>query len=125
MLRIAQTALVLLLIAFAAAMPARAELRLVMFEEQGCVWCERWKSEVGDAYHLTEEGRIAPLQIIDIADPLPVGLSLKQNAYYTPTFVLVDDGNELSRIEGYPGEDFFWGLLDRMLKNAQAGKVKS
>ena len=28
---------------------------------------------------------------------------------------LVDDGRELSRIEGYPGEDFFWGLLEMML----------
>ena len=29
------------------------------------------------------------------------------------------DGNEVSRIEGYPGEDFFWGLLGRMLSDAK------
>ena len=34
---------------------------------------------------------------------------------FTPTFVLVDDGREIGRIEGYPGEDFFWGLLERLL----------
>jgi hypothetical protein len=34
---------------------------------------------------------------------------------FTPTFVLLVDGVERNRIEGYPGEDFFWGLLGRML----------
>jgi hypothetical protein len=37
---------------------------------------------------------------------------------FTPTFVLMVDGIEVSRIEGYPGEDFFWGLLERMLVQA-------
>jgi hypothetical protein len=35
---------------------------------------------------------------------------------FTPTFVLVEDGRELARIEGYPGEDFFWGLLGMLLE---------
>ncbi len=35
---------------------------------------------------------------------------------FTPTFVLVENGVELARIEGYPGEDFFWGLLGMILK---------
>ena len=34
---------------------------------------------------------------------------------YTPTFVLVANGEEVGRIEGYPGDAFFWGLLDRLL----------
>ena len=37
---------------------------------------------------------------------------------FTPTFVLVREGRELARIEGYPGEDFFWGLLAAMLRDA-------
>ena len=35
---------------------------------------------------------------------------------YTPTFILVEGGQEIGRIEGYPGEDFFWGLLKMMLE---------
>ena len=27
---------------------------------------------------------------------------------YTPTFVLAEDGKEVGRIEGYPGDEFFW-----------------
>ena len=35
---------------------------------------------------------------------------------FTPTFILVNDGAELGRIEGYLGEDFFWALLGMLLK---------
>ena len=33
---------------------------------------------------------------------------------YTPTFVLARDGREVGRIEGYPGDSFFWALLDKL-----------
>ena len=69
-------------------------------------------------YPLTAEGRAAPLRRVDIHGDLPEGLTLANKLVYTPTFVLVRDGEELGRIEGYPGEDFFWGLLNRMLKEA-------
>jgi hypothetical protein len=42
-------------------------------------------------------------------------LQFTRNLHFTPTFVLMVDGVEASRIEGYPGEDFFWGLLGQML----------
>ena len=95
-----------------------AETRLLMGEEKGCPWCARWHAEVGDAYPRTPEGRAAPLLPHDIAGPLPDGVTLKRGIFFTPTFVLLDDGVEVARIEGYPGEDFFWGLLDRMLDDA-------
>jgi thioredoxin-related protein len=37
----------------------------------------------------------------------------------TPLFVLVDNGREIGRIRGYPGEDNFWGLLDAMMKTLE------
>lgn len=97
------------------AAPASAELRLLMIEQAGCVYCMRWDREVGDAYHLTDEGARAPLVRTDLRAPLPDGVTLARGAAFTPTFVLLQDGAEISRIEGYPGEDFFWGLLNQML----------
>lgn len=93
-------------------------LTLYMVEQPGCIYCARWNAEVGDAYHLTAEGRAAPLVRIQLRDPLPDGISFARKAVFTPTFVLVRDGQELERIEGYPGEDFFYGMLGVMLKNA-------
>ena len=95
-----------------------AETRLLMAEEQGCPWCARWNSEVGDAYDRTAEGRAAPLLRFDIHGDPPPGVTLARGVYFTPTFILVRDGTEVSRMEGYPGEDFFWGLLNRMLEDA-------
>ncbi|WP_323371735.1 hypothetical protein [Anianabacter salinae] len=102
----------------ASALCAQAETRLLMAEEAGCMWCARWNAEVAPEYPLTAEGQAAPLLRVDIHDPLPDGITLDTRLHYTPTFVLIRDGQELARIEGYPGEDFFWGLLQRMLDDA-------
>jgi hypothetical protein len=107
------TALTLAVLTMATA--ARAELALMMVEQPGCAYCERWQAEIGPIYPKTAEGRVAPLIHQDIRDALPEGVSLRSKPRFTPTFVLLQDGVEISRLEGYPGEDFFWGLLSRML----------
>ncbi|NOE27274.1 hypothetical protein [Ruegeria sp. HKCCD6157] len=96
----------------------RAEMTLLMAEEDGCMWCARWDSEISGIYPKTQEGVAAPLRRVDIHESLPDGITLKRPLYYTPTFVLLDNGQEVGRIEGYPGEDFFWGLLGVMLRDA-------
>ena len=95
------------------ALPAE---RLVMVEEHGCMWCAQWDREIAHIYPKTPEGRVAPLRRVDIHD-LPDDLEFERPPFFTPTFVLTRDGKELARIEGYPGEDFFWGLLGVMLQD--------
>jgi hypothetical protein len=92
-----------------------AETTLLMAEEPGCIWCARWNSEISPIYPKTGEGKAAPLRRINIQDPLPTDIKLARRVNFTPTFVLLVNGIERNRIEGYPGEDFFWGLLGRML----------
>jgi thioredoxin-related protein len=94
-------------------------VRLIMMEEAGCTWCERWLAEIGEIYHLTPEGRRAPLRRIDVHEPIPVDLAHLRLAYFTPTFVLVNDGQEIGRIKGYPGEDLFWMLLGELLNKLE------
>lgn len=95
--------------------PATAETRLMMAEEPGCIWCARWNSEIGPIYEKTGEGAAAPLRRVDISQPLPDDIALARVVNFTPTFILLIDGEEVQRLEGYPGEDFFWGLLGEML----------
>jgi hypothetical protein len=97
------------------AMPAQA-LELIMVERKGCHYCIEWKDDLGPIYPNTPEGKYAPLRIVDIGDGAPEGVTYARKVIYTPTFVLVDEGAEIGRIEGYPGEDFFWGMLNMMLK---------
>ncbi len=92
------------------------EVKLLMFEEAGCYWCAKWNVELSEIYPKTPEGRTAPLFRLDVHDPISDTLTLITHPVYTPTFVVVDDGKEVGRIEGYPGQDFFWGLLGRILQ---------
>jgi hypothetical protein len=89
---------------------------LIMLEEDGCPWCEQWREDIGGIYPVTDEGKIAPLRVVNIHDPLPKDLSFLVKGGYTPTFVLVDKGKEIGRIRGYPGESFFWGLLSVIIE---------
>ncbi len=98
---------------------AAAETQLVMVEEQGCIWCARWNDEISHIYPKTDAGKAAPLRRFDIHTAAPGDLKFERKLVFTPTFVLMVDGQEVSRLEGYPGEDFFWGILEKMLADAR------
>lgn len=89
---------------------------LVLFEDPDCAWCRRWHVEIGPAYPLTEEGQAAPLRRVHIRQQAIAGVLLQRPITATPTFVLADEGREMGRIVGYPGEEFFYGLLGNLLK---------
>lgn len=95
---------------------------LIMLRADGCGYCVQWEEEVGVVYHKTAESRRLPLRRVDIHDPLPSDLKFLVKGGYTPTFIVVDDGREIGRIRGYPGEDFFWGLLAQLAKRLPAEK---
>ncbi len=93
---------------------------LVMFEQAGCAWCEAFDREIAPIYGKTAEGQRAPLRRVDIAQNLPPDLAFLDVERLTPLFVLVDQGREIGRIRGYPGEDHFWGLLGVFMKKLDA-----
>ena len=87
---------------------------LVMFEQAGCVYCQRWDRDVGSLYGKTPEAQSLPLRRIDIQNQKASGVTLASPVRYTPTFVVVDNGREVGRITGYSNDDSFWGLLDAL-----------
>lgn len=104
----------LLLFAFSFAAPAMAA-ELVMFRRAGCPYCAAFDRAIGPIYPKTDIGKRLPMRQVDL-DRSPDGkVILVSPVRFTPTFVLVEQGRELGRLEGYPGEDFFWGLLERLL----------
>jgi thioredoxin-related protein len=94
---------------FASAVASAAEL--VMFEQPGCVWCQRFETEVAPGYENADESKLAPLRRVDIRAQDKAGFALANNVRITPTFVLVHEGREIGRLTGYPGKDFFWTEL--------------
>lgn len=90
-------------------------LRLVMVDDIGCQYCRKWDAEVGGLYERSAVGKVAPLERRqkrhrDLAPYEPLA--------YTPTFILVRDGAEIGRIVGFPGADFFWAELERLIAKA-------
>ena len=89
---------------------------LLMFDDPGCVWCRRWTAEIGPSYPRTPEGRQAPLRRVDIRDQGKAGVALARPINATPTFVLVEDRQEVGRIDGYPGSNYFYPMLEELLR---------
>ena len=96
---------------------------LVMFEQKGCVWCQKFDREIAPTYDKTFEGKRAPLRRLDIAQPAPLDLAFIKRERFTPVFVLVEDGREIGRIRGYPGDVFFWGLLANLIERLDRGET--
>jgi len=124
MLRIALAFLILLTPSLAIAEGEAKGVQLYMAEEKGCYYCAKWNKEISHIYPKTNEGKVAPLQRFDIRDD-EVDVEFSRRVTYTPTFILVKDGIELGRIEGYPGEDAFWWLLTKVFLDAQISTDKT
>lgn len=105
---------VFLICAIALTVPARAA-ELIMLEQRGCVWCQKWNEEIGGIYPKTDEGKRAPLRRLDIHSEIPDDLAHIRIERFTPTFVVMDQGKEIGRIRGYGGDEFFWFLLNEIL----------
>ncbi|MGJ4925541.1 thioredoxin [Bradyrhizobium sp. HKCCYLS2038] len=93
---------------------------LVMFERPGCGWCARFNAEIAPIYAKTDEGHALPLRRVDLTQALPADLAGIDPGAFTPTFVVLDQGREIGRIRGYPGDAFFFGMLGRIM-NATSG----
>ena len=89
---------------------------LVMFEQAACIWCETFDREIAPIYPKTAEGKRAPLRRVNIDSPLPPDLNFIEIERLAPLFVLVESGQEIGRIRGYPGDEHFWGLLQVLVK---------
>ena len=111
--------LVVFLLALMPGALAADGLRLLMVERPGCYYCVVFKRDVAPIYEKAEEGRLAPLVHYDLRNPLPDDITLTSRAHVTPTFILLDaDGQELDRLTGYPGDDFFWPYVNGMISRA-------
>lgn len=96
--------------------PSAGAAELVYVHEAGCPYCRLWDQKIGPVYAKTSEGRRAPLKPIEKGDAALQSMGLAKPVRYTPTFILRENGAEVGRIEGYPGEDFFWSRLGRLLE---------
>jgi hypothetical protein len=110
---------------FAAAQPETG-LRLLMIEQAGCAYCVAFNRDIAPIYEKTAQGDAAPLFHADLRKDMPDGITLASRPFVTPTFILIGpDGVEISRMTGFPGEDFFWPYIAQMIDDAQQSLSKT
>lgn len=101
---------------------AAGAAELLMFEQAGCPFCRNFDREIAPGYPESRFGQRAPLRRVDIHVDRRGGLAAVAPAVFTPTFVLVDDeGREVARLEGYPGEKWFYPELAAMFEALEEG----
>lgn len=108
----------ILIVSLTAAMvlpPSQASAaELLMYRRDGCPYCAAWDREVGPGYNNSNFGKVAPVRMVDVHGTRPQ-VALKSPIIYTPTFVLIDEGREVGRVEGYASNDFFYGMIARLI----------
>jgi hypothetical protein len=100
---------------------AAGRIELVYLWRAGCAWCAHFDRKVAPVYPRTAEGERAPLRRLDIGGDWPADLPRIERIRYTPTFVMMASGREVGRIEGYPGDEFFFAMVQNLLEKAAAG----
>lgn len=106
-------ALALCLVLLPAAVALSAEL--VFVEIRSCVHCIRFNKQMAGPYQASETGQKVPLRRVDLMQRWPADLKAVDRPPYTPVFILVEDGKELGRFNGYVNARQFNRELKRLM----------
>lgn len=88
-------------------------LELVFITSEYCPFCKAWERDVGFIYDNTPYADKAPLRRVDFRDVASVLPPNSVDVSGTPTFLILENNNELGRIEGYQSSElFFWALSE-------------
>ena len=119
----------LLLIILTATPVQSAEL--LMFSSKTCGYCIAFLKEVWPEYVKSPKQNILPLKLVDFDGSIPYWFTnaLDRNKIdgirATPTFVIFNNGEEIGRMEGYPGKDNFLTNINRYIEQNKVFLQKS
>ena len=83
--------------------PVLGSPQLVMFETDGCLWCENFRRKTARAYQETSYAAQAPIRFISIQDGPPPKRYRLESSSNSPMLVMFDQyGRELGRLDSEP-----------------------
>jgi len=86
---------------------------VVVFETSNCLLCRLFRRDVAPRYARSRRHRMAPLRYIDVNPRRPPHPGLSEPLAMLPTAVIMKDGAEIARIEGYTGPELFFQMMSR------------
>ncbi|MBU1212876.1 MAG: thioredoxin family protein [Alphaproteobacteria bacterium] len=90
-------------------------LQLIVLETDGCVYCDVFRRRLLAAYQSSKQGKRAPIRFVNINDPALGDLGLTQPVGIVPTFIMLENNQEIGRIPGLMGHQDFFRAIDYML----------
>ncbi len=94
-------------------------LELVVFEADGCIYCEVLRRDVVPIYSASPESTRAPLRFFNVSREDESRIGLTSAITLAPTVVLFRDGRETDRLAGYTGPDLILRLVSHAVGAAQ------
>lgn len=99
--------------------PPATPLELIVFEVDGCDFCEVFRRDVLPQYKSAPAAKRAPIRFVDINKVDTDKMALRSNVTTVPTVVLMQDGREFDRITGYVGPSNFFRMISYMLERIE------
>ena len=90
---------------------AAPRTEVVVFEIGGCKYCTAFRDNLGARYLASTTNRAAPMRFVDVGRLDPQSFQLSADINTVPTIVVLQDGREVDRVEGYPLADLLFGMV--------------
>ena len=101
----------------AATIPAAIpQMELVVLEVDGCIYCNVFRKRHLANYKASRQGKKIPIRFVNINDPAIGHLGLTQPVGIVPTFVVLQNNEEIGRIPGLVGHREFYAAIDHITK---------
>lgn len=88
---------------------------LVVFEADGCVYCQHFRTDVLPLYKASQIGRETPIRFVNVSRSDESKMGLNSAITIAPTVVLMHQGQEVDRIIGYTGPFNFMKIVAYMM----------
>ena len=90
---------------------------LLVFEVEGCSYCNLFRRDVAPAYRRSPRARDVPMRFIDANRTDVSRLNLAEPLKVVPTIVLMVNGREAERITGYMGPEPFFHMISTLMRH--------
>ena len=84
---------------------------VIVFEIGGCKYCTAFRDNLGARYLASTTNRAAPMRFVDVGKLDPQAFQLRADINTVPTIVVLQDGREVDRVEGYPLPELLFGMV--------------
>lgn len=88
---------------------------LIVFEVDGCTYCQDFRLQILPLYTSSPLGREAPMRFVNVSRSDETKMGINAAITIAPTVVLMREGREVDRIVGYTGPLNFMKMVNYMM----------